>query len=195
VQAALGAPGFVNSHWVTTTSREHGLIDRTTTRLEDALGARGSQVTSFVIHDEREKNVAANATITTTITVLGLIIVAISMVGLINAITMAVLERTREVGMLRSVGARARDVRRIFATEGIVLTVAGWLLGVPLGLLLAKALVWAAGEAVGLTIAFVFPAQYVAMALAGTVLLALLIMMAPLRRAVRLRPGEALRHA
>jgi hypothetical protein len=40
--------------------------------------------------------------ITTSITVLGLLIVAISMVGLINAITMAILERTREIGMLRT---------------------------------------------------------------------------------------------
>jgi putative ABC transport system permease protein len=137
--------------------------------------------------------VAANASLTTMITMLGLLIVAISMVGLVNAITMAILERTREIGMLRSVGARARDVRRIFATEGIVLAVAGWLVGVPLGYLLARAIGRAAGESVGLDIAFVFPVGYVAIALAGTVLLALLVMLAPLRRAVRFKPGEALR--
>ena len=55
---------------------------------------------------------------------LGLLIVAISMVGLVNAITMGVLERTREIGMLRCIGARARDVRRIFATEGLVVAAA-----------------------------------------------------------------------
>jgi putative ABC transport system permease protein len=195
LQAALGAPGFVNSYWIATTSGDHGLIDRTTTRLEDALAAQGNQVATSVIYDMREQQVAANATITSTVTVLGLIIVAISMVGLINAITMSVLERTREIGMLRSVGARARDVRRIFATEGIALTIAGWLVGVPLGYVLARAIGWAAGEAVGLDIAFVFPPGYIAIALAGTVALALLIMLAPLRRAVRLRPGDALRHA
>ena len=47
----------------------------------------------------------------------GCVIVAISMVGLVNAITMGMLERTREIGMLRSVGARARDVRRIFGPK------------------------------------------------------------------------------
>ena len=129
------------------------------------------------------------------ITVLGLLIVAISMVALVNTITMAVLERTREIGMLRSVGARARDIRRIFATEGLVVALAGWLLGVPLGYVLARALGWAAGEAVGLSIAFVFPLSYVAIALVGTVLLALVVMLAPLRRAVRFKPGEALRYA
>jgi putative ABC transport system permease protein len=117
------------------------------------------------------------------------------MVGLVNAITMAILERTREIGMLRSVGARARDVRRILATEGLVVSILGWALGVPLGYALARALGWAAGEAVGLKITFVFPVLYIAIALAGTVLLALVVMLAPLRRAVRFKPGEALRHA
>ena len=41
------------------------------------------------------------------------------MVGLVNAITMSVLERTREIGVLRCIGARARDIRRIFAAEGL----------------------------------------------------------------------------
>jgi putative ABC transport system permease protein len=195
LQAVLGAPGVVNSYWITTSSGDHGVIDRTTTRIEDTLAANGHQVLTNVMYDAREKQVAANATLTTMITVLGMLIVAISMVALINTITMAVLERTREIGMLRSVGARARDVRRIFATEGLVVAVCGWLLGVPLGYVMARVLGWAAGEAVGLEIAFVFPPAYVALALVGTVILALVVMLAPLRRAGRFKPGEAIRYA
>ena len=127
-----------------------------------------------------DEHVAANRSISTSITVLGLLIVAISLIGLVNAITMSILEPTREIGVLRSIGARARDVRRIFATEGIVLALAGWLLGLPLGYGLARAIGWAVGEAVGLDIAFVFPLGYVAVALGGTVILALTVMLAPL---------------
>lgn len=195
LQSVLGSPGTVNSYWIVTTSKDHGLIDRTTTQVEDTLAAHGNQVGSFVMYDVKEKTIAANAQITTAVTILGLVIVAISMVALINTITMAVLERTREIGMLRSVGARGRDIRRIFATEGLVVAVAGWLLGVPLGYLLARAIGWAAGEATGLNIAFVFPLAYVAIALAGTVILAIVVMLAPLRRAVRFKPGDALRYA
>ncbi|MBJ7455867.1 MAG: FtsX-like permease family protein, partial [Thermoleophilia bacterium] len=193
LQEVLGAPGAVNNQWITTTSDEHRAIDRVTTRVEDALTATGEQVGTLVTYDLREKQVAANGQITTAITVLGLLIVAISMVALINTITMSVLERTREIGMLRSVGARAKDVRRIFATEGIAVAVAGWLVGVPLGYALARALGWAVGQSVGIDVTFVFPITYVALALIGTVALALLVMLAPLRRAVRLRPGDALR--
>ena len=195
LQSAVGSPDAVNSYWVNATSDDHGLIDRTTTSLEDTLAANGFQVSSIVIYDMKEKQVAANAQITTAITVLGLLIVAISMVALVNSITMSVLERTREIGMLRSVGARARDIRGIFATEGIVIALTGWMLGVPLGYLLARVMGWAAGEAVGLKIAFVFPLSYVGIALIGTVALALLVMLAPLRRAVRFKPGEALRYS
>ena len=60
---------------------------------------------------------------------------------------------------------------------------------------MAGAIGWLAGNAVGLDIAFVFPATYVAVALLGTVILALVVMLAPLRRAVRFKPGEALRYA
>jgi ABC-type lipoprotein release transport system permease subunit len=50
-------------------------------------------------------------------------------------------------------------------------------------------------DGTGLDIAFVFPVEYVAIALLGTVLLSLVVMLAPLRRAVRFKPGEAIRYA
>ena len=45
---------------------------------------------------------------------IGLLIVAISMLGLVNAVTMDIIERTREIGVLRCLRP-ARDLRRIFA--------------------------------------------------------------------------------
>jgi putative ABC transport system permease protein len=195
LQSALGLEGAFNNYFITSASKDHALIDRANTRLEDALAARGDQVRTFVNYDARQMQVDANASITMSITVLGLLIVGISMVALINAITMGVLERTREIGVLRSIGARGRDVRRIFATEGLVVAVLGWAVGIPLGYVMARAIGWLAGNAVGIDIAFVFPASYVAMTLVGTVILALVVMLAPVRRAVRFKPGEALRYA
>ena len=195
LQSVLGLEGAFNNYFVTTAGDDHAVIDRATTRLEDVLAARGDQVATFVNYDAREMQVEANASITMSITVLGLLIVAISMVALINAITMGILERTREIGVLRTLGARGRDVRRIFATEGLVVAALGWAIGVPLGYAMARALGRLAGDAVGIDIAFVFPLAYVVITLAGTVILALVVMLAPLRRAVRFKPGEALRYA
>ena len=110
-------------------------------------------------------------------------------------IALAVLERTREIGILRSIGARARDIRRIFMTEGVVLALAGWLLGIPLGYALMRLLVWLVWEVVGVRIPVAFPPWNSVVALVGTVVLALVVLALPVRRAVRLRPGEALRYS
>jgi ABC-type lipoprotein release transport system permease subunit len=126
--------------------------------------------------------------------VLGTLIVAISMIGLINAITMVVLERTREIGMLRCIGGRGRDVRRIFATEGLTVALTGWLIGVPLGFGFARGIGTLAENAVNQRLLFTFPALDIPVALFATVILALLVMTIPLRRAVALTPGEALRY-
>jgi putative ABC transport system permease protein len=191
----LGADDGVNGYWIQSASTDHGAIDRLDTRLVDTLTAHGYQVGTEVTYVGERNNVAQNRTLTTTITVLGFLIVAISMVGLISAITMSVLERTREIGILRCIGARGRDIRRIFEAEGLVLALLGWLVGVPLGYVLDHALIRLFGELVGIELPFVFPLVNVLYALVGTVGLAVLIMLVPARRAARFRPGEALRYA
>ena len=194
-QAALGTPDGVNQYWIRTSSRDHGQIDRVTTRVEDALTAHGYEVGTEITYVGERDNVAENRTITTSIGVLGFIVVAISMVGLVNTMTMSVLERTREVGILRCIGARARDIRRIFATEGMTLALIGWLAGVPLGYGILRALIWAIKELIEVDIPVVYPASHVVVALIGTIVLALVVIALPLRRAARLEPGEALRYA
>ena len=195
LKSVLRTPDAVNAYWVTTTSTGHDAIDATTTRIEDALTAYGYQVGTEITYVGERENVAGNRQLTTTITVLGFLIVAISMVGLVSAISMNVLERTREVGILRCLGARGKDIRRIFATEGLVLALTGWLVGIPLGYAIDRLFGWLIGRIFGFELAVAFPPMNVLIALGGTIVLALLIMRIPLRRAVRLRPGEALRYA
>jgi putative ABC transport system permease protein len=139
--------------------------------------------------------IASYRTLTTTLAAVGLLVVAISMAGLANALTMSVLERTREIGILRSIGARARDIRRIFAAETVTLAAAGWLIGIPLGYLLDLFLVWLVKRVVNINLMLAFPPWNLAVTLVGTIVLALLITLVPIRRAARLRPGAALRYA
>lgn len=177
------------------TNADHAAIDRTTTQLEDRLTANGYAVGTMVKYSSQEQNVKANQRISSAISVLGLLVVAISMVGLISAITMSVLERTREIGVLRCIGARARDIRRIFAAEGIAVSLGGWLLGIPIGYALARMFIWLLLKIVKLEFAFTFPPMNLLIALGGTIVLALVIMRIPLRRAVHFKPGEAIRYA
>ena len=195
VRSVLGEPTGVSTFWIRTTSPDHALVDRTMTQLEDRLGALGYEVGGEINYIAERDEIAANRTITTSITVLGLLVVAISMVGLANAITMSIIERTREIGILRCIGARARDVRRIFTSEGMTLALAGWLLGIPLGYALDRLLVWLVKEVANINVPVAFPMWNLLIALVGTIALGLLVLLLPLRRAIRLRPGDALRYA
>ena len=190
-----GIPADANDYWVQTTSHDHAFIDRTTTRIEDTLTAHGYDVNSEIVYVRLASEIASYRTLTTTLAIVGLLVVAISMAGLANALTISVLERTREIGILRSIGARARDIRRIFAAESLTLAAAGWLIGIPLGYLLDWLLVWLVKTVVKVDITLAFPAWNLALALVGAVLLALLITLVPIRRAAHLRPGDALRYA
>ena len=194
-RSLLGQPSGASSYWVRMASPAHAFVDRTASLLEDRLAARGYEVTSEIRYVAERDEIAANRTLTTTIALLGFVIVAMSMVGLANAITTNVLERTREIGILRCIGARARDIRRIFTTEGVALAVAGWLLGIPLGYALDRLLVWLIWVIVDVRVPVVFPLGNLLVALGGTVALALLVLVLPVRRAARYRPGDALRYA
>jgi len=190
-----GVPLGGGDFWVQTTSHAHAFIDRTAAQVEDTLTANGYNFGTQIVYVQLANEVAHDRTLTTSVLVLGFIIVAISMAGLVNALTMSVLERTREIGILRSIGARARDIRRIFAAETIVLAILGWLIGIPVGLLLDLLLGWMTKTVVRVEVPLTFPTWNIPLALAGTILLALLITLIPIRRAVRLKPGDALRYA
>jgi putative ABC transport system permease protein len=194
-RAVLGRPDGATSYLVQAESADHATVDRVTTAVEDALATLGYEVGTEVTYVAERDDVAANRSLTTTIALLGFVIVATSMVGLANTMTTNVLERTREIGILRCLGGRARDLRTIFTTEGVSLAVVGWVAGIPLGYLLTRALVWLVWDIAEVRLPVVFPLGNIPIALVGTVVLALLVLFFPVRRAMRFRPGDALRYA
>ncbi len=75
------------------------------------------------------------------IALLGLSLVALLLacLGIANTMYTAVLERTREIGILKAVGARSRDIKTLFVTEAAVIGVAGGILGGAVAAVLARA--------------------------------------------------------
>jgi ABC-type lipoprotein release transport system permease subunit len=144
LRSVLDQPTGVSTYWIKTTSPDEALIDRTTTLLDDRLTALGYDVATEISYVMARDEIAENRTITTTIAVLGFLIVAMSMVGLANAITMSIIERTREIGILRCLGARARtsaDLR----DRGSRSRVGGWR-SVFARLRVTRLLVWPVGS-------------------------------------------------
>jgi putative ABC transport system permease protein len=67
--------------------------------------------------------------------------ILIALVGVVNTLALSVMERTREIGLLRAVGMQRRQVKRMIRGEAVVVSVIGALLGLVLGIGLGAAVV------------------------------------------------------
>lgn len=67
--------------------------------------------------------------------------VLIAVIGIINTLALSVLERTRELGLLRAVGMQRKQVRRMVRTESVVVSVLGGVVGLTVGVALGAAFV------------------------------------------------------
>jgi putative ABC transport system permease protein len=115
----------------------------------------------------------------------------VSLFGIVNTLVLSVLERTRELGMLRAVGMTRRQTRRMVRHESVVTALIGATLGTGVGLFLAG-LVTAAFSDDGL--AFAVPVgSLIAFAIVAAVA-GVLAAVLPARRAARLDPLTALQY-
>ena len=189
-----GTPGAGNSIWFTTASSDHAVIDRATTAAANRLDAAGYPVSTTEIYVAQAQLTAADTSILTIVQILGLVVVAITLIGLVSALGMGVIERTREVGILRCIGARARQIRRVFSAEAVLLAAVGWAFGVLIGWLIYQGLLALVARYVNLSLPQEFLPVIPLITLAGLLVLTLLVIRGPLRRATRIQPGTALRY-
>jgi FtsX-like permease family len=124
------------------------------------------------------------------LTAIGLIALGIAALGITNAMMAAVRERRADIGVMKAIGSRDRDIRRVFLVEAGALGAAGGVVGTALGYAIARGVGLAvnsyltsqglAGIHVGL------PVAVVAIGVGGSTLLALAAGMAPAQRAARI---------
>lgn len=184
-----------NGYWLQSASDDNAAVDALAADVEDRLAAAGYPVSTLIHYVERDANLAAFQPLLIALGVMGVLIVAIGLIGLLNMMTMNVLERTREIGILRCIGAHSRQIGRIFRTEALAVAFLGWLVAVPLGWLIGWTLMYIIGNLFGFgAIPYSFPLWYPPLALLATLALAWIAVIAPVRRATRLRPGDALRY-
>lgn len=108
-------------------------------------------------------------------------------VGVMNIMLVSVAERTREVGIRMSIGARETDIMLQFLVEALLLTTTGGLLGIGLAALVSHALESSLGWSLRLD------GAAISIAISTSILVGLCFGILPARRAARLDPVEALR--
>jgi putative ABC transport system permease protein len=113
------------------------------------------------------------------------IAVIVSLLGVINTLAMSVMQRTREIGVLRALGSSRWQVRRTILDESLLITLAGGLVGIAFGALTSWAWVQSLG-AVLPGIAYRFPIETSLLVAAAAIGLGAIAAVIPARRAARL---------
>ncbi len=131
--------------------------------------------------------------------VLGTFGLAIAAGGMFNTLTVSLLERTREIGLMKILGARQKDIFRLFLSEAVIMTFAGGVLGVFLAFLLGGAInIWinvlATQRGADLVIIFRIPFLFMLFIIAFSVLLGVVTSFYPARRGTKINPLQALKH-
>src|SRR5229473_2800964 len=109
-------------------------------------------------------------------------------IGIMNIMLATVLERTREIGIRRAIGARQGDIVRQFLTEAVMISFLGGLMGIGFGVGLARIISMQAGYATVVT------TTSIAVAFGVSVLIGLLFGIYPAVQAAKLDPIEAIRY-
>jgi len=129
------------------------------------------------------------------------IMLLLTMAGITNTYRMVLMERTREIGMLRCIGFRRADIFRIFVYEALMIAIAGSVAGIlaslPLGFLIHLIPFDPAGD-LGSALSrgrLLFSPEILSLAFASICVAAasVIAVFGPARRASRLLPAEALR--
>jgi len=120
-----------------------------------------------------------------------IIAIVVSLLGVINTLAMSVIERTREIGVLRALGASRWQVRSTMLDESLMITVAGSLVGLAAGTLIGFTWLRGVDEVMpGMT--FHFPGPIGIAVAVAAVVLGVVAAILPARRAARLKVIEAL---
>jgi putative ABC transport system permease protein len=194
VARLTGNVGRASTVMVTTQQSDRKFTGQVATALESHfknIGLRPNSVeTTAETRDQEETSYG--------ILIVGLLVMAILFavvggLGLMGTMSINVLERTREIGVMRAIGAPTRSVVQVFIVESVAIGVISWLFGTLLALPLSKIMSDAVGiPLMGTPITFQFSMPGVGLWLVVVVLLSVLASSIPARNASRLTVREVL---
>jgi ABC-type lipoprotein export system ATPase subunit/ABC-type lipoprotein release transport system permease subunit len=130
----------------------------------------------------------------------GALALLVAALGVANTMMMAIYERTREIGVLKALGASAGEIRRLFTLEAGMIGLIGGFLGLIVGALLGRLVDWVAHQylvnegVTGVGLLSVIPWWLALGALLFATLIGVIAGLYPAARAARLDPVTALRH-
>jgi putative ABC transport system permease protein len=169
----------------------NGTLDRGIGAMRIARGLRPDQENDFEIYSNDSLK-SAFASIAGVVRIGAFVISFIALVaagiGIMNIMLVSVTERTKEIGVRKSIGARSRDILRQFLTEAVFISEAGGILGIILGVIGGDLL------AIWLKVDIIFPFGWALVGLIVCSAIGIGFGLYPAYRAAALDPIEALRY-
>jgi ABC-type antimicrobial peptide transport system permease subunit len=131
--------------------------------------------------------------------VIGLVALSVAALGMFNTLTVSLLERTREVGLLKAMGMKSGEVRELFLTESMIMGFYGGILGLLIGFGAGKLLSLilssvAVAKGVGFIDISVVPLSFVLVVVVLAIIVGILTGYFPARRATKISALNALRY-
>ncbi|NLG27480.1 MAG: FtsX-like permease family protein [Chloroflexi bacterium] len=195
-QARFGGAGTTSVTSINVQATSANAMDAADAELTAILrashGLSSNQSDDFTVQNQTqivEMVSEMSSTFSTLLSSIASISLIVGGIGIMNIMLVSVTERTREIGIRKSTGARRRDILTQFLVEAIVLSLAGGVVGVLVGFVGAGAVT----SLLGGSSAVVTP-QSVALALGVSVGVGLFFGIYPANRAAGLSPIEALRY-
>ena len=131
--------------------------------------------------------------------IFGSLALAVASIGIVNTLVMAILERRREIGIMKAIGAADADIKKLFFTEAGVMGLMGGALGVALGWIIGRVInlgtnVYLRSQDLAPEQIWFVPWWLVGGAIGFAIVVSLLSGLYPAARAARLDPVQALRY-
>jgi putative ABC transport system permease protein len=126
---------------------------------------------------------------------LAVIIAAVGGIALSGVLTLSVLERRREIGVMRAIGASSWSIARLFIGEGLILGWMSWLIALPISIPAGRLMTQALGGALGLDLVYKYTPTGAALWLVIITLLSILASWLPARGATRISVRESLAYS
>lgn len=146
--------------------------------------------------DLRATNEWQFSLVTSMLLALSIIVAIVGAIALMGALSIGVIERTKEIGVLRAVGARSPTIMGIFVLEGIIQGLLSWLIAVPISWLVSPSAAKAMGKIMfGATLDYQYNWTAVLVWLAIVIVISILASLLPARGATRISVRDSLAYA
>jgi putative ABC transport system permease protein len=179
---------------VRTQTHEPEAVDAIVASLKSTLESQGIDLSaSKTINEIYQEANSQFQIVLSMLLLLAVIMALVGGIGLMGALSIAVVERTREIGVLRAVGARSRTILGMLVMEGVFQGVLSWAVAVPLSLLAAPWLSDMVGQVMlGGKLVFRFDPAALVIWLGLVIIISTLASILPARSAIRVSVQESL---